>query len=301
VRAVNAELENPPRHGRSFRIVSLVFVGLLAIGLSLGFVVYKKYVAYSPHVSAHVPADATLAVRVDLTHVMLYEPFRRWIFPLADRFGGAASPRHERLDARSLRINEGVRELLFVSGPAPADWALVIGGRFPRGLIGAGVAAALREEGRQVRDENDGSYTLPGSGLAFAEATGGALALASSRERLQRVLPAGERNPVLSAGAGGLIVRGGALPEPFRGLTATFLAGSVVEIRGHADVPASVKANEATLRALIQGLGSGNAASASALSGLELTSDDSGISFRVGLSREAVLGLTELLSQRIPG
>lgn len=298
---MNAELEGPPRQGRSFRIVSLVFVGLLAVGLSLGFVVYKKYVAYEPRVSEHVPADAVLAVRVDLTHVMFYEPFRRSIFPLADRFGGTASPRRQRLATRSLRVDSDVRELLLIQGPGPSDWALVVGGRFPRGLIGAGLSAALREEGRQVRDEGDGSYTLPESGLAFAETPGGTLALASSRARLAGIIPANAPDPVLSEGAGGVILRPGALPSPFQGLTASFRAGSVVEVRGHADVAPNSSASEALLRGVIQGVGSANAQSSSALSGLELTTDASGIAFRVSLPREAVLGLVELLSQRIPG
>jgi hypothetical protein len=301
VRSVNAELAIAPRQGRSFRSVSLVFVAVLAVGLALGFVVYRKYVAYQPRVSEHVPADATLAVRVDLTHVMFYEPFRRLIFPLADRFGGSGRPRHERLNEKSLRIHSDVRELLFVQGPAPSDWALVVGGRFPRGLIGPGVAAALREEGRQIQDEGDGSYTLTESGLAFAETPGGAFGLASSRARLHGVIPANAPDPILSEGAGGVIVRPGVLPPPFRGVTATFRAGSVVEVRGHAEAAPNSPGSEELLRSLIQGIGSANAESSSALRQLELTSDESGIAFRVGLPREAVLGLVELLSQRIPG
>ena len=69
---------------------ALVFVVLLAIGLGLAVVVYRKYVAYEPSVSRHVPAGATAVARFDLTHVMLYEPFRRAVFPLAVT---VASPR----------------------------------------------------------------------------------------------------------------------------------------------------------------------------------------------------------------
>src|SRR5689334_21763529 len=97
--------EAPPRRARSFRIVALVFLALLAVGLVAAFVVYMKYVAYEPTVAAHVPESARGAVRVDLLHVMFYEPFRRSMFPLADRFAQGQSARRERLDARGIRVN----------------------------------------------------------------------------------------------------------------------------------------------------------------------------------------------------
>lgn len=291
--------EAKPRPARSFRVVALVFLALLAVGLAAAFVVYKKYVAYEPTVAAHVPASARAAVRFDLTHVMFYEPFRRSMFPLADRSAQGKSARRERLEARGIRVNSDIREVLGVLGPGPNDWAVVLGGRMPRGSIGAGVAAVLAEEGRRPV-ENNGVYSLPETGLAFAETSDGALAIASSLTTLASVAPAGVPNQALSSGSGGVVVRPGALPGAPTGLTATFRAGSVVEIRGHAEVEDTALA-EQILRALFASLAGGDRAALSAIRSVEFSKEASGLGFRLALPREAVLGIVEALAQRVPG
>ncbi|HET9932626.1 MAG TPA: hypothetical protein VFQ35_18110 [Polyangiaceae bacterium] len=288
-----------PRRGRSFRIVALVFVALLAVGLVAAFVVYKKYVAYEPTVAAHVPSSARAAVRVDLTHVMFYEPFRRSMFPLADRFAKGQSSRRERLEARGIRVNSDIREVLAVSGPGPGDWALVLGGRMPRGSTSSGVAAVLKEEGRELT-EKEGVYTLAETGLAFAESADGAFALASSVNTLASVLPAGVSNPVLSSGSGGLLLRPGTISAAPAGVTATFRAGSVVEIRGRAELENSERA-EADIRSLLGLLAGSDAAAMGAIRSAEFSKEASGLGFRVALPREAVLGIIEALAQRVPG
>ena len=291
--------EAPPRRARSFRIVALVFLALLAVGLVAAFVVYKKYVAYEPTVAAHVPASARGAVRFDLTHVMFYEPFRRSMFPLADRFAQGQSARRERLDARGIRVNSDVREVLGVLGPGPSDWALIIGGRMPRGAIGSGVAAVLKEEGRAL-SEKDGVYTLTETGLSFAETSDGALALASSVNMLASVAPVGVPNPALTSGSGGLLLRPRALPSVPGGLTATFRAGSVVEIRGHAEVDDPERV-ESEVRELLRLLAGSDSAALAAVRSVEFSKEASGLGFRVALPREAVLGIVEALAQRVPG
>src|SRR5262245_46257848 len=122
-----------------FRPVAAVFVALLVLGFALGVVVYRRYVAYEAVAARHVPEDVLAAVRVDLTHVMLYEPFRRSIFPLVDRLPEPASepPRRERLEARGVRIGGDVREVVLGVGPLPVDWILIVGGRLPRTGLGA--------------------------------------------------------------------------------------------------------------------------------------------------------------------
>ncbi|MGC4088685.1 MAG: hypothetical protein QM756_12460 [Polyangiaceae bacterium] len=289
-----------PRRGRSFRVVSLVFVVLLGIGLAMGFVVYKKYVAYEPRVAAHVPATASAALRVDLTHVMFYEPFRRSIFPLADRFAQGGHSRRERLEEQGIRVNSDVRELAVLFGPAQADWALLVGGRLPRGSSASGLAAVLRSEGRAVDQEGD-LFQLPPSGLAFAEASDGVLVLASSREALRLALPVGTPDPVLASGAGGVVIRGGWLPSPLDSLTASFRAGSVVEVSGQAQSSSDASAGEAVLKALFQQLVGNDAPARDAVQRAALSHDSNGIQFRLGLSREAMLGLIEFVGSRAPG
>lgn len=291
--------EASPRPARSFRIVALVFLALLAVGLAAAFVVYKKYVAYEPTVANHVPASARVAVRFDLTHVMFYEPFRRSVFPLADRFAQGQSARRARLEARGIRVNSDVRELLGVLGPGPGDWAVVVGGRMPRGSIGAGVAAVLAEEGRRLT-ENAGTYSLPDTGLAFAETADGSFAIASSLTTLASVVAVGVPNEALSSGSGGIVVRPGALPGAPAGLTATFRAGSVVEIRGRAEVDDTALA-EQNLRSLLALFAGSDPAALSAIRSVEFSKEASGLGFRLALPREAVLGIVEALAQRVPG
>ncbi|MFZ5891425.1 MAG: hypothetical protein ACOY0T_10270 [Myxococcota bacterium] len=298
VRAVQPKSE--PRRGRSFRIVALIFMAVLVLGLVAGFIVYRKYVAYEPKVAAHVPAMARAALRVDLTHVMFYEPFRRSLFPVADRFAQGVRSRRERLDALGVRVNSDIREVLALQGPGANDWALVLGGRLPRGLVARSLAAVLREEGRQVK-EASGTYSLPETGLAFAEAADGAFVLASSEAALAPALVVGQPDPILAAGSGGVVVRNGTLPPPLGALTASFRAGSTVEIRGRVEASANSPMAEALIRTLLQTIAGSDAAANSAIQGIELTRDSSGIAFRLGLPREAVLGVIELLSQRIPG
>lgn len=290
--------EAPPRRARSFRIVALVFSALLLVGFASAFVVYKKYVAYDPTVAAHFPASARAGVRVDLTHVMFYEPFRRSMFPLADRFAQGKRSRRERLESRGIRVNSDIREILAVLGPGSSEWALVIGGRLPRGATAAGLAEVLREEGRSLAEKN-GVYSFPETGLAFAEAPDGALVLASSAAFATTLLPAGVPDAALSSGSGGVVLRAGAL-GPFKALTATFRAGSVVEVRGRAEPSGDAAAAEAALRDLFGKLAAGDEAASAALRSLEFSQEASGLGFRLALPREAVLGIVEALAQRVP-
>lgn len=221
---------NSPRKVVSFRNVALVFVALLAVGLLLGLVVYERHVAYEPVASAHVPPDATLAVRFDLTHVMLYEPFRRSLASLADRLPrGAGSPdRRARLEAQGLQIPADVREVLVVLGPARADWQVVVNGRLPSSSDGK-LATVLREEGHAV-GEDAGQYQAASLGFWFRQAGDGAVVLASSAERLQLGLAVRPRVAVLAEAAGGVFVREPWLPAPVQSLSGTFRAGSVLAV-----------------------------------------------------------------------
>jgi hypothetical protein len=291
--------EAPSQSARPFRTVALVFVALLLVGLAAAYVVYKKYVAYEPSVAAHVPASARAAIRVDLTHVMFYEPFRRSMFPLADRFAKGAHSRRELLEERGIRVNSDVREMLALLGPGAGEWALVIGGRLPRGRTARGLAEVLRDEKRDV-DEKNGVYTLAGSGLAFGEAADGALVLASSASFLASALPVGAPDAVLSSGSGGVIVRPGVLEAPLNALTATFRAGSVVEVRGRAELSGNAAAAQEALRTLFAALAGADPAAQSAVRSLELSEEASGLGFRLALPREAVLGIIEALAQRVP-
>lgn len=283
--------------GQPFRAVAAVFLGLLVIGLGLGLVVYRKYVAYLPTVARHVPADATVAARIDLTHVMLYQPYRSSILPLADRGGPAASGRGERLAAHGVRLGADVRELLLALGPAPGDWILVVGGQLPAGL-GTTLSSVLKEESRVAEARPGGSFFLAPNGPWFAQAADGSFVLASSESRLRQALPARAVDAQLAEAAGSLFLSREWLGAPFKSLRASLRAGSVVaaEVRADFTDPAS---GQVALRALLDSLAKLDPALTAPVRNAAIHRTATGVTFRLNLPKEAVERVAFLTAERV--
>ncbi|MFO7180402.1 MAG: hypothetical protein DIU78_017005 [Pseudomonadota bacterium] len=217
----------PEKRGATrFRWVLLVFVGLLVLGLAVAYVVHERYVAYTPVAASHVPPDAALVARFDLTHVTLYEPFRRYVFPLAD-LGNAQ--RRDRLAARGASVAGAVREVVLAIGTTGTDWLVVLGGKLPSHLDQA-LASVLAEEGARVERRSQG-FVLEPSGLAFAQATDGAFLIAPSAERLGSALAPRSPIPELLRESGGVVARRPFVPPPLERFEASFEGGSGVEVR----------------------------------------------------------------------
>lgn len=181
------------RQGRSFRLVGGVFAGSIALAIVFAAVVYATMIRYTPVAAQHLPADSTLAVRVDLEKVVLYEPFRKHLLPLVDelRAGARSSSRLARIQrATKLDLGLDLREIAFARGRSGSEWVLVAGGKFPKQGVVAGVAQVLREDGIATELSPDGRTARLANGIAIGQAEDGALILASSAERLERALPA---------------------------------------------------------------------------------------------------------------
>lgn len=278
--------------------MALVFVALLVVGFTLGVVVYEKYVAYPPTAAQHVPPDATVAARIDLTHVMLYAPFRTSIMPLADQGDSAAAGRGKRLAAHGVRLGADVRELMVALGPAPGDWVLVVGGQLPRTGLADTVRAVLQEESRVVEARPNGGYFLAPSGPWFGQAADGAFAIASSETRLRAALPIRPGDAALAEAAGGLFLSRAWLGGPFKSLRANLRAGSVVAADVHADFsdPAS---GEAALRALLDSLAKLDPTLTVPTQSAEIHATGSGATVRLNLPREAVERVASLTAARV--
>jgi hypothetical protein len=198
--------------GLSFLVVGGVFAVLLALGVSLGVYIHGRYVAAERIVARHLSPDAAFIVRWDVEKVTTFEPTRRFLLPLFDA-GGHPKPaesRTKRLErATGLSLGRDLRELAFVAGPGADDWALVIGGSFPKtDLVTQAETLLARESWRWVRTGAD-RLTAP-EGVAFGQASDGALVLASSPASLGRVLPVSPEVPsVPRTGAGALVARPG--------------------------------------------------------------------------------------------
>jgi hypothetical protein len=209
----------------SFRVVIAVFFGLMLAGLLLGLVIHRRYVGFERVVAHHVPPDAALVLRWDVEKVSLFEPTRRFLLPLIDAHPAAGpavsepegARRRDRVAERTgLQLGRDLREALVSFGPAPNDWALVLGGSFPEGDVLSQALPALERDGLRV--------VAPGrlqtlGGLSLARAIDGAFVLAASPARLDAGLVSRPLQPTTPrTGAGSLVIhpdRQG-LPESVR-------------------------------------------------------------------------------------
>jgi hypothetical protein len=233
----------------AFRWIALAFAALLAFGFALALVVHDRFVAYQPLAARHTPKDATFVARFDLTHVMLYEPFRRYVFPVVDL---GAEGRRERLGEEGLQIGGEVREVVIAFGNDASDWSVALGGPLSENQISDTLARVLRAENRRV-DGHGGLFTVGGGRMAFGQAKDGALVLASSEARLRAALPRSAEPAPLGQGAGGLRVSGTWLPTEIQRLEGSYRAGSVVLVELVAETTAGTTpdAAEAALRSVL--------------------------------------------------
>ncbi|HEX6763915.1 MAG TPA: hypothetical protein VF103_00520, partial [Polyangiaceae bacterium] len=198
---------------RSFPVVMGVFVALLALGVLGAVAIHRRFIGFERVVAHHVPADATVAVRWDVEKVTLFEPTRRFLLPLFDEAPtddldpGDRSRRRRLARESGLEIGRDLREVLAVLGPEPGDWAVVLGGSFPKTGVADAVERTLRDEGRTVT-RLDGERLSTAQGIAFGRAPDGALVVASSRTRLEAT--SGTQPPVDAiprTGAGAFFIR----------------------------------------------------------------------------------------------
>jgi hypothetical protein len=197
---------------RSFPLVMAVFVFLLAAGVALGVVIHGRYVAFERTVAKHVPKDASFVVRWDVEKVTLFEPTRRYLLPLldaapnAERAPAGATRRKRLADTTGLDMGRDLREAMAVIGPGEGDWALVLGGAFPKAGVASALERVLADEGVSVRRLGTDRFEAA-PGISFGRADDGALVLASSPKRLEAALPVRELRPEIPrTGAGALVL-----------------------------------------------------------------------------------------------
>lgn len=213
-----ATMAAPPDRGgaRSFPLVMGGFVALLAVGVLVAVAIHRRFIGFERVVAHHVPEDATLAVRWDVEKVTLFEPTRRFLLPLFDETPtddldpGDRSRRRRLARESGLEVGRDLREALVVFGPTASDWAVVLGGSFPKTGVADAVEHALRDEGRTIT-RLGGERLETDRGVAFGRAPDGTLIVASSSARLDATA---KTHPPLAAiprtGAGSLFVQANA-------------------------------------------------------------------------------------------
>lgn len=207
----------------SFRTILLGLLVSFALAAAAAVYLYYVYIQYDRVAALHLAPGTRGALRLDLEKVVLYEPIRRHVLPLANerRKAANAAPvpaapsRLDRVQAAT-RIELGVdlRELVLGWGPGPTDWVLVVGGRFPREGVIEGLERVFREEGAPWTRSSDGAVLVSSGGIALGQAKDGSLIGASREEVLRSALPANsvyEQLGLSREGAGGYALDGDAL------------------------------------------------------------------------------------------
>ena len=226
----------------SFPVVAAGFLLLLALGVTIGVLLHQRYVGYERVAARHVPGDVPLVARWDVEKVSLFEPTRRYLLPLLDgpaetaAAGDAPAETRRRRLARALDLDVGrdLREVVALFGPAPGDWALVLGGSFRDEITPLAIGRVLALEGSPPRETDGGAVVWPG-GAALGRALDSAFVLASSEARLRATLPVRPLVPsVPRTGAGSLLVRADdALPVTVTDVLA--MLGEVTRVEGTLD------------------------------------------------------------------
>jgi hypothetical protein len=182
---------------RKLAWAGLIFTALASAG---AWVAYARLVHYRRCAVEHLPPETELVARLDVEQVVLFEPVRRHLIPLIERLplgsGPAAAtaeaePRMARLREAGLNLGLDLREILVATAPG-GRWLLVLGGLFRQGLVPAIERELTGEDATGWRRVGAALEFTP-SGAAFAQASDGALLLASDRALLETTLPSSTR------------------------------------------------------------------------------------------------------------
>ncbi len=240
------------RGGRvSYKWVMAALATLTVAAVVSAAIIYEKYIRYDRIAALHLPADTTLAVRVDVDQLELYDPVRKQLLPLVDDSFGSAAARPESLPSRRerIRVRAGVdlaidlREIVVARGPSWKDWVVVVSGKFPHQRVVAGMAKVLSEEGAGWRLSKDKQELLAPTGLALGQASDGSVILASSRARLGQALPSQHTYQRLGldnhAAAAAVVV--GSLVQSYARSPARFVAPSLAQLDSVQRLSATVR------------------------------------------------------------
>lgn len=237
--------QDRPRPSRafSFRAVAVGALGLALVIVAVAAFLYVRFVRYERIAARHVPTGATVALRLDVQQAVLYEPFRKHLLPL---LGGPSRPAAEG-DARVLAFEQrsgigrvDLREIVVFRGPAPKDWAVVLGGIFHRSRSPVALAMALAAVDARWKLGQDGLARYGDTGVTAADASDGVIIVGSTPEVVSAALSPAELGLSLPAGAGGFEVTRAALgeagdaSEPWAGLLASL--SHVDSVRGQIEL-----------------------------------------------------------------
>lgn len=235
-----APRQRQKRGGWAF--VLLAVLVLLVGGAAAG---YWHFFHYEPVGARHVPAGSTIAVRVDLQEIALFGPVRRHLWPVFLEEPQATShPAETSLADRIQRatgidLGRDVRELIFVNHGRTdsGKWLLIIGGKFPRGVVSALARLAQEEKAGWELSPAKDALVSKSLGIALGQAADRTLILASDSATLALALPEQEGAKAIGlpeGGAFGFAVGASVWNEWGSGMASSLVPGmrSLAQIQG---------------------------------------------------------------------
>ena len=218
-----ADETKPSSRGRSRGKVVVGLLVVLAGVIAVGALVYVRYLRYERVAALHLPPETTAAARVDLEQVVLFEPVRKHLLPLANE-GAQGGSRLERLEERTgIVFGRSIREVVVGRGATWADWFVIIGGRFGGDSLVPPLAEVLAEEGRRWTLSGR-VLAAPGGGVTIGQASDGVVVIGSSERLVRAALPQQDTHQKLGL-------------DPSRSAAALAVSGDFV--RGYALSPAA--------------------------------------------------------------
>jgi hypothetical protein len=168
----------------SFRWVVAIALGLALVAFLAGRRIYQSYGGYKPMALAHVPPAMRYRARVELGDATRAPQLHPLLVSMDPR--GVRRPALEQ--KLGISAGQGVKELAFGVGPAPADFVVVIGLQLP-GEEGPRAAKSLCEvlASDGIRSQPTETGCRLEDGAIVAQALDGMLLLAS-REGLVKGL-----------------------------------------------------------------------------------------------------------------
>jgi hypothetical protein len=177
-----------PKQRARGRAVVLAFATLavLIVGGAVGL--FWFVFRYVPVAHEHVPANANLVVRLELSELALFAPVKKQL--LEAREDPAAKERAARLSKATGIAPTDLREAVIATVDGQA-WLVLLGGRLSKGRFVDGMAEYFASEGRAGWTRK-GPLLVGPTGIALGQADDGTLVIATNAALAEVALPAAQ-------------------------------------------------------------------------------------------------------------
>jgi len=185
------------------RLVSLIVLSIMVLAGITALSVWYFVLRYHPTARAHVPGGTNVAIRLEAADIVLFEPVREHLLPLAlegDTRAGVHGASKEASRADKLHDRTGVhlpmdvREIVIASMDGKS-WVALFGGRIEPGRFVAGLAEVAKEEG-WAGFHREGELVM-GPSIAVGQADDGTIIVGTDRSIVEAALPATEEGAAL--------------------------------------------------------------------------------------------------------